>query len=383
MMIQRLPLALGVLLAIMAGCTIDVPNLPLDGLDSFADRLENAFDNLVEDPLDTNPYPVLVGGDSSKTFYATSLTDVKLNFQRPTNDVVLASFVGPSNLYVREDKQRELIQALIPTGAYYGMSTDGTWLAYAQFDGTTDDPSYQVIARDIDYGDAYVVFDSATEALELDWPQGRLPMSDGRLAVLLMSEDWTTSQLRVVDLEAGEVEFEIVDQYMASPDLRGNYLAYALERDGEWQVVLKSLSNGETTVVANEVRSEWGPTVMLTENAVVWSEDSDDTARIYRYDIPSGETRVWREDAQGTLAGANDNYFVTELYTYNDVTNVERISVYRYDASGNEKRLANFRADGLAGQTCILGDNAAWVNPDRDVILAPLAGGSRAQFRPF
>lgn len=83
------------------------------------------------------------------------------------------------------------------------------------------------------------------------------------------------------------------------------------------------------------------------------------------------------------MAGAADEYFVTEEYTSSGRSGVERIVVRQYDQAGEEKRLATFRADGLAGQTQIIGDQAAWVNPERRVTLAPLSGGGRTQFRPF
>ncbi len=55
----------------------------------------------------------------------------------------------------------------------------------------------------------------------------------------------------------------------------------------------------------------------------------------------------------------------------------------RYDADGKRKKLAEFNADGFAGQSQILGGRAVWVNPDRRIVIQPLTGGDRKIFRPF
>jgi hypothetical protein len=100
-------------LVIVGGCTVDVPQLSDAGLGQFINQLERQlatqqqeFENAIQDPLDTDPYPVLVGGDSAHVYYATGLTDIRLNLPGRQNDLVIPSFVGPSNLYLYQDGKR-------------------------------------------------------------------------------------------------------------------------------------------------------------------------------------------------------------------------------------------------------------------------------------
>jgi len=147
--------------------------------------------------------------------------------------------------------------------------------------------------------------------------------------------------------------------------------------------VLRAVAHREPDRVPYNLRLTEAPAVILSSNKLVWSEPSGPSvALVHAYDIPTGVTRVWVDSAAGWLAGATDDYFVTEEYAEQD-NGVERITVRRYDLDGAAHELANFRADGLAGQTQVIGNSAAWVNPERRVTLAPLAGGSRTQFRPF
>ncbi len=106
-------------------------------------------------------------------------------------------------------------------------------------------------------------------------------------------------------------------------------------------------------------------------------------SRIRAYDIPTGTTRLWADDVIGDLTGATDDFFITEQYVTNSPEGADRIVLRRYDAEGRAVKLADFRAQGLAGQSRILGDRAAWVNPERRILLQPLAGGDRTRFDPY
>lgn len=91
---------------------------------------------------------------------------------------------------------------------------------------------------------------------------------------------------------------------------------------------------------------------------------------------------MWADGVTGELAGASDTHFVTAEYL-EEFAAPMKVRVVRYDAGARTKKLAEFRADGLAGQVRAIGNRAAWVNPDREVVLAPLAGGDRTAFKPF
>ena len=373
-----------VLVLVASGCTIDVPfGLPTDG-GGFFEQLESAFQNLVEDPLDTKPYPVLIGGDSKHVYYATSLTDVRINFSGRINDLVIPGFFGPSNLYVYADKQRELMRPLVPTGAYAMMATDGDYLTYVQITNLEDTPTTTLVAEVLGWDTSEVIFDSDVADGEL-WPSVEsLALANGRLAFVVTNTPTGSDELHVVDLTGSEEPRVIESDWIVSIALRSDWLAYAEMVGYTTRVMLRDLSTDETTVLASDSRNDWGTRVLLTDNAVVWSEwNQFDSVRIVIYDIPTATTRVWIDAVGGMLTGATDDYFITEESVYNENTGVERIIVRRYDSEGQERKLADFRADGLAGQSCIIGDNAAWVNPDREVLLAPLAGGSRTSFRPF
>ena len=102
--------------------------------------------------------------------------------------------------------------------------------------------------------------------------------------------------------------------------------------------------------------------------------------------MPAGAartTRTWADAVDGELTGAADNHFLTEEYVLGNNNMTERIVIRLREVEGNERKLADFRADVLAGQSCIRGDRAIFVNPDRRIVVAPLDGGDRVNFRPF
>ena len=115
----KIPLALGLLLAVSA-CD---------------DKLLNQLGGFLEDPLGTEPFPVIIGGDDAQVFYATNLGDITFRFPGMAYDSVLPGFLGPSNVYQFTKKAPELIRPLVPSGAtrptaMARLVTDGRYVAY-------------------------------------------------------------------------------------------------------------------------------------------------------------------------------------------------------------------------------------------------------------
>lgn len=374
-------------LVFVCGCNFNVPVDPSDlfqPIDNLIDDIDNTVDDLVTDPLNSNPYPVLVGGDNARVYYTTNIGDTRINFPGATNDIVIPGYVGPSNLYQFASRRRELIRPLIPTGSYFGLATDGQRIAYIAVTDSTE-ISKQLIVADVNSLESEVIFvqylDDTTDNLG-----SGLALDDGRL-VFVLSNSEQGSRLRIEDLTGIEPAIEIEADTFRDFKLRGDRLAYMVVSEaGTNDLLLRNLSTNETTVVALGLRVNYSndARVELTDNFVVWSEPNfEDSDRVMAYNIVDGTTSVWADSVVGILAGANDEHFVTEEFVerYPDAAN--KYKVRRYDLNGSVRVLAEFRADGLAGQTTVIGDRAAWVNPERKVVLAPLAGGDRTIFEPF
>lgn len=367
----------------LGGCTADVPLDLTGGLPDWVDSLRQNIEGLLEDPLDTRPYPVLVGGDAAALFYSTSLTDVRVNFEGRTNDFVFPSLVGPSNLYAYSDGERTLVRPLVPAGAGWFFAADAAHLAYVRLNGIElTSPAFVVVASPVLTTTETVLFDSADDP---DWAPSALVLSSGRVAYALSSlageEDW----IRVNDLALGAEILARRVPVVCSVALSSTHLAYTGYVPGEstgGRVVLVDLRTDTDITLAEGLRADTLH-VYLTANQVVWGEETYGSAtRVVAYDIPTGVARVWTTDARGTLAGATDDFLVTEEAYVND-RGVGRFTVRRYDAAGAADELADFRADGLAGQSQIIGTDAVWVNDSRHVLVQPLAGGDRRSFRPF
>ena len=367
------------------GCDVSVPFNPggaFESVDDFFGDVEQSLDNLVEDPLGAKPFPVIVGGDNERVFYATNLTDIRLRFQGPGNDVVIPGFSGPSNLYLFEQKKRDLIRPFIPSSPFLGMATDGDYIAYVR-PSATDESRFEIVASWVNLPLDIAVIDGGDDG-QFVAPFG-LRLSEGRLVYLTNSSGFADSRLNVEDLDGIEPSLSIEVGGIWSMDLRGERLVYVerTEQEGA-RVVMRNLSTDEVNTIAELSRSAVWSEVRVTLNSIVWSEESDSgLQRVWRHDLASGETRLWADAVPGVLAGANDDYFVVEETQYNDIADPTRIIVRKYDSEGRGKKLAEFRADGLAGQTTVLGNRVAWVNADRRVVIAPLSGGDRISFRPF
>jgi hypothetical protein len=380
-------IGLGFLVA-AAGCSVTLPSGAglFGAIDEAFRDAEAAIADAVADPLGAKPFPVLIGGDASRLYYATSLTDIRINFRGPVNDVVIPGFAGPSNLYKYENNKRQLILPLIPGGAFAGLSTDGRFLAYVSTP-VLDLTAATLSVLDVSQLSHRVLFESDAENI-LGLPL-RVAVDAGRAAFPYYAMDRGVTVLRVVDLTRADpnLEFEIPGSFGSLFGMRGNRLAYLTAQDEPTaSLILHDLATGDEVLIATGIRTPYNEyaRLVLTDNAVVWSEPSSATSsRVIRYDVPTGLTRVWADGVVGQLTGATDTAFVTEEYVDRWPRRPNQIVIRRYQEDGRSKKLATFRANGLAGQSQVIGNHAAWVNNDREIVLAPLTGGNRTIFRPF
>lgn len=373
----------------LAGCTVDVPINPAAGfqpLDSLLNDLQSGFGDAVADPLGAKPFPLLLGGDSQRVLYATNLTDIRLKFRGPTNDAVIPGILGPSNLYELSGKQRELIRPLVPTGALSGLKTDGrfvAWLTIPEFE--SEDVLQEIIVGDLSgFGDRVLYSSDSDGGFIVGYT---LALHDGRLAFAIADDvNHESERLRIEDLDGEGPAIEIAGGQFGHVTLRGDRLAYfEIPADGAARIVLRDLSSQESIEVASNLRAAaYSIGLVLTGNTLVWSDGTDGgVSRIMAYDITTGTTREWVDAARGRLAGATDDYVVTEERVDRFPNKPDRLVIRKYDIDGKPKQMADFRADGFAGQTRVLGDRVVWVNPDRRIVVQPLPGGDRKIFRPF
>jgi len=378
------------LTAPLVGCTVDVPTdpasfpNPLNALGDLFENVASGVEDFVEDPLDAGYYPVLVGGDSEKVLYATNLGDVRFRFPGRTNDLVLPGLVGPSNLYRYQNRERRMIQALVPAGTFGWLATDGTYFGYVAF-SETDPPLPQRVMIGAIGETATLAYDAAERGSEAY--VSSLLIDEGVAVFYVGGLEDGTAVLRVQDLTGAleARELEVDDRTVF--DLRARRLVYEAAGDGVRELRLRDLDGDEEIVLASLAAdgASYLGGVFLTDNKVVWSETSADftTVRIVAYDIPSGETVVWADAVPGWLAGAADGHFLIEEYftAGNNVTN--RIRLRLHEVGGRIRELANFRADGLAGQAHILGNRVVFVNDERRVVTVPLGRGERRSFAPY
>lgn len=374
----------------LAGCSVDVPINPAAGyqpLDDLINGLQSGFEDAVEDPLGAKPFPLLMGGDSERVFYATNLTDIRLKFRGPVNDVILPGIIGPSNVYQLAGKQRELIRPLVPAGAFSGFATDGRFMAWMTIPEVESEALLQqIVVADLFSFSERVLYSTETDGGMI--ASSTLALNDGRLAFAIADDaDFVSQRLRIEDLDDTGPAIEIAGGQFANVRLRGNRLAYVeTSADGAVRIMLRDLSSEESIEVASDVRAAaFSIGLVLTGNTLVWSDESNgDLTRITAYDFATGESREWVDAARGRLAGATDDYVVTEERVGGRFPNkADRLVIRKYDIDGKPKQMADFRADGFAGQTRVLGDRVVWVNPDRRIVVQPLPGGDRKIFRPF
>ncbi len=374
---------------LLAGCTLNAPLDPANlaqPLDDLLGNIQDAIDDAVADPLDQRPFPVLVGGSSARLYYATNLGDLKINFPGPTGTVVVPGYFGPSNLYQRDARQRELLAPLLPSGTFTGLGTDGRYVAFAAIRDLSSPAASAVVVLDTGGLSARTIFEPVDEGMGLDGVQ--IEVDAARVAFLVREPGAGTNAVRIQALEGERAARDVAgSDLILSFALRGSRLVW-IEADGALQrVMLLDLATDERRVLDADAlnASFFEPQVFLTANRAVWSEAAadDGLSRVLAYNFTTGETSVWSDALQGTLSGASDSFALAEELVADLPDRPNQIVIRRYGADGSVKKLADFRADGLAGQSAVLGDRAVWVNPQRRIVVAPLAGGDRQSFEPF
>lgn len=371
---------------VLGGCTADVPlNLAefLGPLEDVAQQLQHDVERLVGDPLGSKPFPVIIGGDSERILYATNLGDIRLRFGGPTSDIVIPGLVGPSNVYEIQNNKRTLVRALTLGSTFAGLGTDGLRVAYIDYlDAVAPGPG-RIVVGELPIGDERVVYEATPGAEALLPP---LILSEGRIAFVAQSLERAEQSLRVITLD-GRLEFETTGETIEAFDIQAGRLAFIVNPpDAGSNVVLRELSTGAETALAGGLQNS-DPlfAVFLTNNQVVWSEVTEGgLSRIRAFNITTGQTLTWVDVAEGELRGASDTFFVMQELDPRTIDKPDQIIVRRFDLEGRAKKLADFRADGLAGQAAILGDRVVFVNDERRIVVVPLLGDEdRRSYAPF
>lgn len=357
-------------------------------------QFQRDFQNLIEDPLDTNPYPIVIGGDDANVYYATNLADIPFKIEGEKNSFVLPGLLGPSNVYEFTRNKPELIRPLAPsaTGFIQRMVSDGRFIAYVNVGYANEQITLDtVVSEDLFRSGTVLIFQETVVDVSDNGSQFIIPdlkIDSGRLAVILADEQTNLTSIRIVDLfgSDADIEFE-VGTSLISADLNANRFAYAASIDQGVVVVLRDLATGDATTLpdGNVASGPFVSDVCLTPNSVVWSQyASPDLSRVNRYDIPTGQSRVVSEGVLGTLAGATDEFLLTEEYLYRaEDGKADLIRIRRIDMDGKVKQLAEFKANGLAGQARVIGNRAVWVNAERKIVIAPFDNRDRNAFKPF
>jgi hypothetical protein len=246
------------------------------------------------------------------------------------------------------------------------------------FEGDEDEPS--IVPSNLVLDDGRLAFTIA----DLNDASGPAIDDEGNVPAL---SALPARRLRVEDLDGLEPTLEIEAPAIGRFALRGSRLAYVAEsEDGTIDLWLRDLNTDVSEIVAenlhvddlNEIRVAW------SANKLWWREPAaENLSRVWAFDLVEGTVELRSEAVIGRLVGGDDDRFVTEEYVRRLPQQADRIKIRRYDADGKVKELASFRADGLAGQTTVMGDRAVWVNPERKIVIAPLAGGDRTIVKPF
>lgn len=370
----------------LIGCTIEAPFDPLSVVGPLANAIESIqkeIENAVADPLDSKPFPVLIGGDSERIFYATNLGDIRITFPGRSNDLVLPGLLGPSNLYVHQGGERSLLRPLVVGGTFTGAATDGEWVTYVQWIDQENPGPYRLLAGPT----GLPGFDSSIYEIDpaAGWIYPAVDADAGRAAFVTRELDVELDVLRVVDLGSQAITAEISAAEIVSFDLKVNRLAWA-ERTADSVVVrLRDLTTAEDRTLATGIRSGAGEVdVFVTLNAVVWNEPtSAGVSRVVSFDLLEERQAVRADAIPGALAGATDTVLVTQEYTQDSLASPWRITIRRHTPEEPDKVLAEFRADGLAGQARILGDRIVFVNRERKIVVASLVGEGRTNFEPY
>ncbi len=367
-----------VLLAFASGCLLDAPFDPANVLgraESLVAGAADRIDDIVEDPFDARPYPALIGGDDRRLFYTTNLTDIRVRFPGPTNELVLPGLLGPSNVYALQNGQRELLRALVPGTQIFGLDTDGQAIVYAEI-VVGEDTSFSRVFHD-DGLTTREVF--ATEGIVL--PRG-LRLENGRVVVAVVSD---ASRLYLVDLLKADAPPERIADASRLFAVSGDRLAYVTEDENFASTIhLRDLATGRERIVAEGIRT-WttiGVRPLFAGDLLVWGETvADGVVRVRAYDPATDTIEVWAEAVAGELAGATERFFVTQERRVRERS--DKIVITRHEMdTGRSRQVADFRADGRAGQARVIGNRIVFVNDERRIVTVPLDGGERRSFGP-
>jgi hypothetical protein len=392
MLRSRLALAFGLL--VVFGCTVNVPVDPTqwgDAVDQFVTRAQDQFAEMFRDPLGNHPYPWLIGGDADSIYYATDVGDIRINFAGRSNDLVMPGLLGPSNIYQIVDGQRQLLNPLLPTGTVTGLSTDGTWIVYVFVPDAINSGITRLVSAGVGPGvPERTLFETVPADVQLVRPD--LLVNEGRVAFAVMAgaDAILPEQLRVLDLRPTSPTAPVVIEAdeIGGFDLRGNAFAYVARTASGVQLRLRDLADNSETLIATLESSNPGiassVAVFLTPNKVVWSEPvvGAGLTRVRAHDLPTNTNYTWLDSVTGDLRGATDAYVVMEEST-DTRAGVTRLAIRRYDSEGAVMLVADFRADGLAGQTRVVGDRILYVNPSRRIVTVSLMGAGRHAYAPY
>lgn len=379
-MLKRLLATLLLVAGMTAGCTFEVPSFDDDAFEDIFDYLDNLADRFEEgagDPLDQDPYPVLLGGDSVRVLYATNLGDIRITFEGEQNEIIIPGLIGPSNLYEIRDDERSLLQPFVLAGALTGLVTDGDVVAHTLVPDPETPQLNQLVAGSVYSPVRTVIFstDATKEVIDTG-----LAIDDRRVAFTVFDLATLEQTLFAVDVDAARDTVAVAGGVFDGFDLFRNWMAYAVSDDqATVNVELVDLTTQDVFVLATDLPYDGGYIpVYLTDNLVVWSEPTGGGLnRVMVYDIPADEVLVWADAVEGELVGANDDWFVTE-----DLRD-ERLYIKRYDIDADARGVDDFRATGLAGQTMVAGDRIIWVTPDHRINIKPISGGDTERYRPY
>ena len=368
-------------LAALAGCTLDVPVNPGGLFSDLAGNLENLSNQAADaaaDPLGVKPFPRLFQSDGQQLFYATNLTQIQIRFRGRGNDLALPSILGPTNIYELVNRDRQVVSLLQPTLGVVRLDTDGEFLVALQaYEIAEGEFRTRVVSENLFTGVVTALYEPPSG----EFAATALAIAGGKVAYAAVNLDTGDGMLRIVDLHDMTNETEIDIGGYSELDLRDNRLVYLDTSSADInRIMLRNIISGETTVIAEE---DGYPSFDLTANKVVWALYTNAGLRVSTYDIPTGETRVITEDLPGEFAGASDDFVLSEEWFTVGDNGRNRLAVWRESFDGARKKIAEFDADGFAGQTRVVGDDAVWVNPERRIVLQPLAGGDRKIIEPF
>lgn len=367
-------------------CNVDLSFDPSEALSEFNDGVREAgraIEQAVRDPLDADPFPVLIGGDDQRLYYATNLGDIRINFDGPSNDIVVPGFFGPSNLYRLQDEERRLLRPLVFGSTFVGMATDGRWVAWLTNADDVHGP-FSLVVTDVRSLDEEVIYPGIASSNFAIVPSN-LALDDGRLVYIVNNKDTDQDLIRMEDLENRTPGRDVATAgQVISFDLRAFRLAFIHgPEDGPNRLTLVNLVTRESQVLAEGI-AKGRSRVVFSANRLVWSEPlTDGLFRVRAYDFVDDTQRTLHESAVGLLVGATDDVFATEQLRPHRDRPYSKVFIRRYEEDGREREMADFRADGLAGQTLVAGQRMIWVDPDRRIVIHDLITGDREDYKPF